>query len=524
MKITIDHIVVDVEAGITLMEAAARAGIKIPAMCHVEGIKNHPSCMICTVKDLDRNRLLTSCTSLAEEGMHIQTHSHELREFRKEALELLLSDHVGDCEAPCRRSCPAFMDIPQMNRLIAENRFQDALNIVRREIALPWILGYICPAPCERACRRATIDKPVSICLLKRITADDSTRLNSDLLVPSQATGKRVAVIGTGPAGLSAAFYLRRAGHYCELFDQHAEPGGMLRSHIPEEKLPRRVLDAEIGCIRRMGAVFSMNSRIDDRHFEERLLHDFDAIILATGGVEQRILDDFGLMTDEHGIKVSRTTLETTHPGIFACGNLNVKRQMAVRSVAVGKNAAHSADHFLRTGKPHGDRKRFNSSFGSLMEEEFETFLLEASKDDRVEPLRGFLEGFTKEEAMREAARCMRCDCRKPETCKLRQYATEYQAHQKVFAGPSRNPVTKQWQHESVICEPEKCIKCGICVEITRAEGELTGLSYIGRGFDVRIGVPFSDSLKDALTRCATKIVTCCPTGALAWKKGEEPV
>ena len=171
VKLTIDHIHVEVKEGISVMEAAAILGISIPSMCFRPGFSNHPSCMVCLVKDLDRGNLIPSCAMPVAEGLNILTSSDEIKEARREALELLLSDHLGDCEAPCRLSCPAFMDIPLMNRLIASGNFEKALRVVREEIAIPLILGYICPAPCEKACKRKPIDQAVSICLLKRSAA-----------------------------------------------------------------------------------------------------------------------------------------------------------------------------------------------------------------------------------------------------------------------------------------------------------------------------------------------------------------
>jgi len=556
MRLRIDHREVDVSEGMTIMQAAALLGISIPALCWSEGIAHHPSCMVCMVKDIDSGQLLPSCAYPARDGMNIQTHSHEIHEARREALELLLSDHVGDCEAPCRRTCPAFMDIPEMNRLIASGKFEEALSVVREEIALPLILGYICPAPCEKACHRASIDGAVSICLLKRITAETSCRLpTADCRLQS-----RVAIIGTGPSGLAAAFYLQRLGHKAVLFDQHKEAGGLLRYHITEDKLPRKALDKEIEVIRQMGAEFRMNTLVTKEFFDEVLLREFDAVIIASGREEKQITDDFGLEADEHGLKVSRTTLAVssrqsavgtrqsavssqqaaqdrqqsaggsqqlpvtdhgsriTDHGIFACGNIIRKRQMAVRSVAQGKAAALSADHYIKTGKPGSLHQQFNSSFGKLLEEEYEEYLKESPASSRNEPANCFMGGFTKEEAMTEAARCMNCDCRKPVSCKLRIYATEYQAQQKRFAGPDRKKISKSLQHEFVVYEPEKCIKCGICVEITRAEGELQGLSYIGRGFDVRIAVPLGGSMKEALEKAGVRVIKACPTGALAYK------
>ncbi|MCX6241764.1 MAG: 2Fe-2S iron-sulfur cluster-binding protein [Bacteroidetes bacterium] len=539
MRIRIDHKEVEAKEGMTIMQAAALLGISIPALCYHEGITHHASCMVCMVKDLDSGRMLPSCEYPALDGMNIQTHSHEIHEIRREALELLLSDHVGDCEAPCRRSCPAFMDIPEMNRLIAAGRFNEALKVVREEIALPLILGYICPAPCEKACHRASIDGALSICLLKRSTADEGARLfagippmagnGGDTIAAGRGfphntgtlntSGKKVAIIGTGPSGLSAAFYTLRSGHQAVLFDQHKEAGGMLRYHITEEKLPRKALEAEIRVISQMGAEFRMNTLITREFFDNVLLREYHAVIIASGREEQQITDDFGLELDEHGLKVSRTTLEAHHHrGIFACGNIIRKRQMAVRSVAQGKAAALSADHYLKTGKPGPAHQMFNSSFGRLLETEFGEYLKESPAAARLEPAKGFTGGFTEAEAIKEAARCMNCDCRKPVTCKLRIYADEYQAHQKRFAGNERKLISKSLQHEFVVYEAEKCIKCGICVEITKSEHELQGLTYIGRGFDVRINVPLGGSMEGALVRTGKKVIEACPTGALACK------
>jgi NADH dehydrogenase/NADH:ubiquinone oxidoreductase subunit G len=112
----------------------------------------------------------------------------------------------------------------------------------------------------------------------------------------------------------------------------------------------------------------------------------------------------------------------------------------------------------------------------------------------------------------------MNCDCRKPDSCKLRIYADEYGADQKKYRSEQRKPVIKQYTHESIVYEQEKCIKCGLCVGITAGEKELTGLTFIGRGFDVRIGVPFTRELGEALTLTAAKCAKACPTAAISMK------
>ncbi len=169
---------ITVPVGTSVLNAAKSIGVDIPTMCFLQGNSNHPSCMVCIVKDVRSGTLFPSCAMPVEPEMDIITNDDDVRNARKDALELLLSDHVGDCEAPCRTACPAFMDIPQMNRLIAQGKHLDALRVVKEEIALPFILGHICSAPCEKVCRRKQVDNPVSICLLKRFTAFSDSKIN----------------------------------------------------------------------------------------------------------------------------------------------------------------------------------------------------------------------------------------------------------------------------------------------------------------------------------------------------------
>jgi NADPH-dependent glutamate synthase beta subunit-like oxidoreductase len=552
IKLTIDHIPVEVPDGITVMEAAAVLGISIPAMCYRPVYSNHPSCMVCLVKDLDRENLVPSCALPVSEGMNVLTNSAEVMEARKEALELLLSDHVGDCEAPCRLSCPAFMDIPLMNRLIAAGDFDHALRIVREEIALPLILGYICPAPCEKACRRKPMDAPVSICLLKRAAAQYEAYKTAPLLQENRMgseggeigegggsggsggiggigevgevilTGKKVAIIGTGPAGLSAAFYLLRSGQSCVLYDQNEKAGGAMQYDIPDDHLPKEMLNAEIGIIQKMGAEFRLNTPVTKEIFQNAILPQFEAVILATGNLKSSPADTFGIQPDEAGSFFNKKKFTTSLPGVFACGNIIREQKMAVHSVAQGRMAATQVEIYLATYVPKRTQPEFNSAIGRLFESEWDEYMKESIPDHRVEPEGGFIHGFTREEAMKEARRCLHCDCRKPVTCKLRLYADEYSADRKRYAGPERKQLIKSMQHELVVYETEKCIRCGLCVDITRKHGESIGLTFVGRGFDVRISVPFNQTIREALIMTARECVESCPTGALAFKKTEE--
>lgn len=512
----------EVQEGISVMEAAASHGIEIPSMCFKPGMSNHPSCMVCLVKDVNLDDLVPACAMPVSDGMNILTDSAEVTEARREALELLLSDHTGDCEAPCRLSCPAFMDIPLMNRLIATGDFEKAIRIVREEIALPLILGFICPAPCEMACKRKAIDQAVSICLLKRSAAQFGTRENSVLSDLPKNNGKKVAIVGTGPAGLSSAFYLLRSGQACVLFEQKEKAGGALQYDIPEDVLPKEMLAAEIGMLREMGAEFRMGLHVTREIFQNMIRPGFDAVILATGNKRSDLTDMFGLKPDASGELISKKHFSTSIPGVFACGNIIREQKMAVSSVAQGKKAAKQVERYLATSVPERTTFRFNSAIGHLFEPEWKEYLKESIPDRRVEPAGGILTGFKREEAIHEAQRCMHCDCRKPASCKLRLYAEEYHANRKRFAGEDRKLLTRSVQHELVVYETGKCIRCGLCVEITEKRGEAIGLTFAGRGFDVCISVPFNGTIKEALIQTAQECVESCPTGALAFKNQEE--
>lgn len=508
INLRIDEMSIAVPKGTTVLQAARQLGLEIPSMCHFEGLESHTSCMMCLVKDGPSGPLFASCSKPVAEGMNIISKDEEIVEARKTALELLLSDHTGDCEAPCQLGCPAHMDIPWMNRLLQEGKFEEALQVVLEDIPLPSVLGRICPAPCEKVCKRKEIDSPVSICLLKRYAGDlrpptgSSERSGDPDLSGLQVgasphtTKTKIAIFGAGPTGLTAAYYLRKKGYPITIFEKESQAGGNLRHPEVVSRLPKAVLDQEIQNILNTGIEIRYNQVINDE-IAEQLKTEFKIFLIATGNAP----------------KIETSQLFS---GILQAPTVgSAKAGMAIKAIANGKDAAIRIDQILNNQEPTGQRRLFNSRFGKLSEPEFAEYLKESVQDSRIEP-DSMENGFSPQEVMKEAARCLHCDCRKLTSCKLRDYSDEYRANQRRFAAPERQLVTKQIQQDLVIYEQAKCIKCGICVRLTEKHKEKFGFTFIGRGFDVQIQIPFGESLAEGLKETAQVVADACPTGAIA--------
>ena len=185
--------------------------------------------------------------------------------------------------------------------------------------------------------------------------------------------------------------------------------------------------------------------------------------------------------------------------------------------MAHGKELAAVLDRYFLSGLIEKEEERFNSKFGKLIEIEFEEYLKDSINELPMEPLNGKAAGFTVEEAVIEAKRCLHCDCRKQENCLLRDLSEEYGAQQKRFSFGDRRIVTRNFGNQNIVFEENKCIRCGKCVQITKQEKEKFGFTFIGRGFDVKVGVPFDEKLDSALRKTAVRVIENCPTGALSF-------
>ena len=288
------------------------------------------------------------------------------------------------------------------------------------------------------------------------------------------AEAEKVAVIGAGAAGLSCAWKLRQTGYACTVFDEAARGGGKLREN---PGLPLDVLDREIESLQRAGIGFRLGEPVSLHEISD----GYDGVVFAS---------------DEYA---------DTH---FADAFYAEEHALAVKAVANGKAAAAALHGFLKgIGPPSAGR--FDSRIGKLRASEIK----ELEKNCRQRAAG---------DAQAEAARCLHCDCRKPVSCKLRKYAGQYGADQREFPSEERKHVQLIGHNESVVFEPGKCIKCGLCVKITSRAGEELGLAFVGRGFNTQVAVPFDEAVGKGLKASARACVEACPTSALAFRDAEE--
>jgi formate dehydrogenase major subunit len=285
VKLTIDGTIVEVDEGTTVLEAARSLGKEIPTLCHDDKLKPFASCFVCVVQIEGKANLVPSCSTPAAPNMVVETDNERIRLARRTCLELLLSDHVGDCVAPCREGCPGALNIPGFISHLNQGQTGEAIRLIKDRLAMPAVLGRVCPRPCEEACRRILVDEQaVAICELKRFAADADLVGDKAFVPEKQApTGKKVAIVGAGPGGVSAAYYLQQWGHQCTIFEAQEAAGGMLRYGIPSYRLPRDIIEQEVAVVEQLGAEVRYNHRIGRDQTLEDLRASHDALFIAVG-------------------------------------------------------------------------------------------------------------------------------------------------------------------------------------------------------------------------------------------------
>lgn len=403
VKIEIDGMEVYTEKGKTIMEAAEHADIYIPHLCHHPDLHAEGGCRLCVVEINGKKEPQTACTTLAEEGMSVNTKSEDLDRLRRLSMELMLANHVDDCTTcpkylkcelqsliqylgvstsrlrrtlnavnmetgnpliirdsnrcvacgrcvrvcrdvrgvgileyhkneedritvgvtgdlslakadcrfcgacvevcptgalqdkkgtfkegnrqdiliPCKQECPAGINIPKYVRLIKEGKYEQAAAVVREKAPFPKSLGLVCMRFCESACRRKEINGAVSIRELKRFAAEQDTYQWKEKSVFKPKTEKKVAVVGAGPAGLTAAYYLVKSGHAVDVYEKLPVAGGMLSAGIPDYRLPASIVEEEIAVIREAGVKIFTNRKTNS--LEELRNLGYEAILIAVG-------------------------------------------------------------------------------------------------------------------------------------------------------------------------------------------------------------------------------------------------
>ena len=267
----------------TILQVARASGIQIPTLCYDARLSPYGSCLVCVVEVRSANRLLMSCTTPVAEGMDVWTESEPAMRARRAALEMLLSNHYADCRGPCFLQCPANVDVQGYLALANAGMYREALELIRETNPMPLACGRVCVRYCEASCRRNDVDSPAAINFMKRYVADlEYDNLPSPAPVP--CTGKKVAIVGGGPAGLTCGYFLSRKGHAVTIFDKQPKLGGMLRYGIPEYRLPEAVLDKEINYLLAHGIETRTNVRLGhDFSLDDLKRQGFDAIYIALG-------------------------------------------------------------------------------------------------------------------------------------------------------------------------------------------------------------------------------------------------
>jgi len=284
IKLTINGKEVVGNKGDTILNIAAANGIDIPNLCYNGQLKLYGACGLCLVEAEGSPKLMRACATFAQDGMNVSCETPRVKKARKIALELIMSDHEGDCVAPCSLNCPAHTDIQGYLKAIANGDDKEAVKIIKEKIPIPASIGRVCPHPCESNCRRRLVEEPLSVAYLKAFAADnDLASSDPYTAICDEATGKKVAIIGGGPAGLTAAYYIRLAGHDVTIYEAMPEMGGMLRYGIPEYRLPKAVLAKEVEAIAKLGVEMKNNIKVGkDISFEE-IKNGADAVLVTVG-------------------------------------------------------------------------------------------------------------------------------------------------------------------------------------------------------------------------------------------------
>ncbi|HFQ4900135.1 TPA: formate dehydrogenase subunit alpha [Vibrio vulnificus] len=291
IQIVIDGKYRIVEAGQTVLQAAKVCGVEIPSLCGMNRSGEKIPCDLCVV-EVESGGPRRACELEVYNGLTVKTQSEALSAHRKQALNRIMSDHYADCEAPCKTACPAGVDIQSYLYHIAQNDHQKAIEVIKRTLPMPLSIGRVCPAFCESECRRSLVDDAIAIRQLKRHAADADLAAQEAYTPEKKADkNKRIAIVGSGPGGLTAGYYLTNEGYQVDVFEAMPQAGGWLRYGIPEYRLPKSILDKEIELMCRNGMAIHTDKKLGRDISLSQLSQDYDAVCLAVGASKAVAMD-----------------------------------------------------------------------------------------------------------------------------------------------------------------------------------------------------------------------------------------
>ena len=256
-------------------------GMHMPGMCLNPELAPYGGCRLCLMDS--KGKVVTACSTFPADNDEFRTMGDDLTLLRRTSLELMLSDHYGDCIGPCQKGCPTHSDVQGYLALVSAGKFHEAVKLMKEKYILPAVLGRVCPAFCEAECRRNLVEGAVGIRQLKRFAADMDLKDGAWMPSIPSPTGRKVAVIGGGPAGLACAFYLRTMGHSVTLYEAMDKLGGWTRYGIPEYRLPKDILDSDIATVIGTGIEVKLNTRIGKDVKLEKLVSSHDSVFLGIG-------------------------------------------------------------------------------------------------------------------------------------------------------------------------------------------------------------------------------------------------
>ncbi|MFA7683933.1 MAG: FAD-dependent oxidoreductase [Syntrophales bacterium] len=338
IKVRINGREYEARQGETIREVAKRNGIGIPVLCERAQIDPFGSCRVCLVEQKNARYPVVACAAPVFDGITINTETELIQSLRKLDIELLFSNHFADCVAPCNMTCPAGIDIQGYVGLAANGEYHDAEKLIKEKVPFPGILGRVCPAPCQKECRRNLVDETISIKSIKRFISDRNfergTRYNPPV---APSSGKTVAIVGAGPAGMSCAYYLAQQGHQCMIIEKLPKAGGMTRYGIPDYRLPQNELDAEIAEIESLGVEFIYNTELGKDVTIDGLRRSFDAVFLAVGA---HVSKSMGIPGEE---------LEGVYQGIDFLRDVKLGKQFDLGETVVVVGGGNTAIDAVRT-------------------------------------------------------------------------------------------------------------------------------------------------------------------------------